>query len=288
MKKLSIFLAGGSGFIGKNLLESIADKYTVIAPNRNQLNLLDFYAVSHYLKKHGPFDVVLNTAVIGGRRNSQNSPYFALQNLALFFNFVSNQKYFKKYIHFGSGAEFDKSKDIKHIKEEDFNKSMPSDPFGFSKHVIATYIEANKKFLNLRLFGVYGKHENYNIGFVSNTICRAILNKPIIINKNVFYDYIYASELASVVSYFIENRSKYRSYNVGSGKPIDLLGLTAIIKSLSKSESTVNILEDGLTPEYSCNVDRLKREMGYHPKSHGLSLKELYEWYKKRENQIDI
>ena len=146
--KYKILLAGSNGFIGKNLKESLEDKYTITAPNRNELDLLDFYSVSNFLKKYGPFDVVINSAVIGGRRDSQNNSTIALQNLTLFFNFVSGQKYFNKYIHFGSGSEFDKSKDIKLVKESDFGKRIPSDPFGFSKFIIAKFIETNEKFLN--------------------------------------------------------------------------------------------------------------------------------------------
>jgi nucleoside-diphosphate-sugar epimerase len=40
MKK--IFLTGGSGFIGRSILEKLSKKYEIYAPTRQELNLVEF------------------------------------------------------------------------------------------------------------------------------------------------------------------------------------------------------------------------------------------------------
>jgi len=286
--KRKIFLSGGNGFIGRNLKDGLGAKYTVIAPTHKQLDLLDFRQVSNFFKKEGPFDVVLSSAVNGGRRSLPDTQQVGLDNLRIFFNLAGCSEHFKKLIHFGSGAEFDKSREIKHIKESELGSAIPASYFGFSKYVIAKYIEENEKFVNLRLFGVYGKHENYKIGFVSNAICRAMFNLPIIINKNVFFEYIYASDLIPIVSFFIENKSRYQSYNVGPGKPIDLKTIAKIIKKVSGSKSGTKVMSSGLNLEYSCRTDRIKKELKYKFSDHEKSLMELFAWYKRRKHLIDV
>ena len=46
---MKIFLTGGSGMVGKNILEHpSAKKYEIISPNRNQLNLLNRLEVKNF------------------------------------------------------------------------------------------------------------------------------------------------------------------------------------------------------------------------------------------------
>ena len=60
MKK--ILLTGGSGFIGRNILEShLSEKHEIQAPKSFELNLLDSLSVDEYFKGK-EFDVVLHSA----------------------------------------------------------------------------------------------------------------------------------------------------------------------------------------------------------------------------------
>ena len=50
MKK-KILLTGGSGFIGRNILESfLVEKYDICHPSRKELNLTDSDSVKNYFK----------------------------------------------------------------------------------------------------------------------------------------------------------------------------------------------------------------------------------------------
>jgi len=51
--KLNVLLTGGSGFIGRNILESfLAEKYNIVAPRHAELDLIDDDAVKHFFEKN--------------------------------------------------------------------------------------------------------------------------------------------------------------------------------------------------------------------------------------------
>ena len=56
MKK--ILLTGGSGFVGRNLRESLADRYEIFAPAHRELDAADYEALAAYCDRHGISSVV--------------------------------------------------------------------------------------------------------------------------------------------------------------------------------------------------------------------------------------
>jgi GDP-L-fucose synthase len=104
-------------------------------------------------------------------------------------------------IYYGSGAEFDRNNWIPKMKEEYFDSFVPTDQYGFSKYIINKYTERAENIFNLRLFGVFGKYEDYQIRFISQTCCRAIYDLPITINQNVNFDYTYIDDVVEITDY---------------------------------------------------------------------------------------
>jgi 2-methylisocitrate lyase-like PEP mutase family enzyme len=91
-------------------------------------------------------------------------------------------------IQIGSGSEYDRRCYEPRINETPFFKSIPVDTYGLTKFSIATVLEntLNKKFTNLRCFGVFGKYEDYSRRFISNNICNAI-DIPMIVDGDTGY-----------------------------------------------------------------------------------------------------
>ena len=90
MKK--VLLIGGSGFIGRNILEYFkeSDKYSIIAPSSKELNILDEDKVAKYLQENY-FDIVLNFAIYGdGVDKSKDGTKMLEYNLRMFLNFEKN------------------------------------------------------------------------------------------------------------------------------------------------------------------------------------------------------
>lgn len=280
MRSLNIFLTGGTGFIGKNILEQLGEKYIFSAPTSKELNLVDFTNVEEYIKRND-FDIIIHTAKFGGTRKVPNTPEVAELNFRMFFNIARNEKYFSKMIFLGSGADYDVSRPLVRVKEEEFDKVVPKDSFGFYKYICSKYIEKADKIINLRLFGIYGKYEDYELRFISNAICKNIFNLPITMRQNVFFDYVCINDFIKILDYFIGNNSKKKIYNIGTGKPIDLLTIAKIVNRISENKSKIIIKKKGLNNEYTCNNSLLLKEIpNLRFTDFKNSVEELYSWYK--------
>ena len=89
MKK-KILLLGGNGFIGKNIIEQLGQKYDFSIPTSRELDLRSTTQVDRYFSKKR-FDVVINAAVIGGSRREEYEKGMLEDNLRMFFNIVRNK-----------------------------------------------------------------------------------------------------------------------------------------------------------------------------------------------------
>lgn len=287
MKSNNIFLTGGNGFIGKNIIEQLGKKYIIFSPSHSELDLQDKEKVEEFFKTH-IIDVVIHAANVGGNRKDQFIPNMLMTNLKIFFNLARCNKYFKKMIFFGSGAEYDKRYSIVGIKESDFGENIPIDEYGLYKYTCSEYIQKNSNIINLRLFGVFGKYEDYGIRFISQAICRNLFDFPIIVNKNVYFDYLYINDLVRIIDYFVRHKAHYQVYNVGFGKKIDLVTIAKIVNKISKKPVEIIIKNKDLQNEYTCDTTRLRKEIGkFEFTKIEDAIKELYEWYEGNKLQVD-
>lgn len=285
---MKIIIFGGTGFIGKNFLEQLNKDYLILAPSHYEVNLLNEDRVKTYLKKHRA-DVIINCTLVGGKRTEKNPKEMFYQNLKIFFNLIKSKPHFKKIIHFGSGLEYARDRDIKKVKEEDFDKKIPNDERGFYKYICSKIIEKSDNILNLRIFGLYGKYEDYKLRFISNAICRSILGLPITINQDVYFDYVYIDDFVKIVDYFIQNDAQYKFYNIGTGKPINLLTIAQKINKIGNNRSEIIINNKGLNYEYTCDNSRLFKELkNFKFTNFDKTIKDLSIWYKSRRDKIDI
>lgn len=286
---MKIFLTGSTGYIGRNLIEKLGNKHKIFSPTHKLLDLLNYEQVEEYFKKHH-FDIVINCAIVGGSHSEENVENALYQNLRIFVNILRNSNHFRKIITFGSGAEYDKSQPLRKVKEEDFDKRVPKDEYGFFKYTCSKYIEkTNINIVNLRIFGLFGKYEDYRYRFISNTICRNIFKLPITINQDAYFDYIYIDDFIKIVEYFINHDGKYRFYNLGSGKSINILSIAKKINQIAKRKSEIIIKNEELNNEYTCDNSRLLKELkGFNFTNFDISLKKLYTWYEKNKSGIKI
>lgn len=201
-----ILILGATGFVGGFLTTRLSKEFKVYSPTRQDLNLLDFEAVKTYLSSNY-FDVVINCA---GSTNSSTDSFdlnVLKTNVGIFTNFYLLRSYYGKFINFGSGAEFDRSKDIDSI-EEDLFRSFPSDHYGLSKNITAKIIHDLKDFYHLRLFGVFGPSEPE-----TRLPKRLLANSQISLEDRLF-DYFFIDDVLPVVKYCIYQDSIYKDINL--------------------------------------------------------------------------
>ena len=261
---MNIFVTGSKGFIGSHLKEYLKVNYAnyiLFTPSSSDLDLYNERDVDNYILSN-KIDIIIHLANRGGGTASLDMKNVTEYNLRIFFNIVKHEKNVKKIISFGSGAEYSKHKAIVDAKEDDYLISQPHDEYGFYKAIASKYIEKSDKIVQLRVFGAYGENEDYRYKFISNSIVKNLLNLPIVINKNVYFDYIYIDDLIKIIDWFISNESKEKIYNVTTGKKIDLISLANLINETSDEQSEIRVLNDGLNNEYTSSNNRLLGDIG--------------------------
>jgi len=276
---MRILITGTNGFIGRNIKEYFQVKYAnLTTPKRDELNLLDSEFVESYIKKNN-FDIIIHCCVTLASIE---------QNLKMYFNIEKLSNSFGKLICIGSGAEFDGKNYIPKMNEDYFNKYIPSksDIYGYSKYEIAKDILKKKRNIyNLRVFGIFGKYEDYRRRLISNSICRLLRGENIVLNKNGCFDYLYVKDFSEIVEMFINKDPKYSTYNTCTGEVIDFLTIVKIINEIDGRGKPIEVKQEGINPEYSGDNSRFLEEFGpMNLTSLEISIKELYNWYKFESN----
>lgn len=287
---MNIFITGSSGFIGTHLKEYLLEKhqgYRLFTPSSQELNLVDEGSVDKYIISN-KIDIIIHLANRGGGRDTSDMKNITEYNLRIFFNIVKHEKNVKKIISFGSGAEYGKHKPIIDAREEDYLNEQPFDEYGLYKSITSKYIEKSSNIVQLRIFGAYGEYENYRFKFISNAIVKNLLHLPLVINKNVYFDYIYIDDLVKMIDWFMANEAKEKIYNVTTGKKVDLVSLATLVNETSDFKSDIRILKDGLNNEYTSSNDRVLKELGdFKFTSHRDAIIKMREYFRYNIDTLD-
>ena len=182
--------------------------------------------------------------------------------LRMFVNIVKNSDKVEKIIIFGSGAEYNKKRNLIEVTEDKIGKYIPEDNYGLAKYFSNEVIKGLKNVVNLRLFGVFGKYEGYRFKFISNSIVKALLDLNIEIAQDVIFDYLYIDDLVHILQHFIENDFEYSDYNITPTESVSLIEITEIIREITKNKSEVVILNDGKNYQYTASNRRLMEFVG--------------------------
>ncbi|MCM1169820.1 MAG: NAD(P)-dependent oxidoreductase [Bacteroides sp.] len=280
MKK--ILLTGGSGFIGRNLREScLSQIYELCAPSHAELDLSDTDSTDAYFATHR-FDAVIHAAVKPGHRNASDLTNLFYTNNRIFFNLLRHAGRCGRILNLGSGAVYDMRHYEPMMKEEYFGRHIPEDEHGYNKYVCGKYMEiCSEDIVDLRIFGIFGKYEDYAIRFISNAICKTLFDLPVSLRQDRAFSYLYVPDLAHILAWFIENRPRYKAYNITPDETASLLDLAEKVVALSGKDLPIKVGTAGTGLPYTgCNA-RLRAEMGdalrFTPMEE--SVREMYAWY---------
>lgn len=288
MGKLNLLLTGGSGFIGRNIRESfLSEKYNILSPSRAELDYGNDDNVRDYFEHHS-FDVVIHTAGKPGHRRAQDATNILQANSRMFFNLVNCQFAWKKLIIIGSGAVYGMDYYLPKMPETYFGTHIPKDDHGFSKYIIGKLLPSLENVYDLRVFGIYGKYEDYSIRFISNAICKTLFDLPITLKQDRFFDYIYIDDLMPILDHFIQHSPKEKAFNITPDKSTGLLEIAGIVNQLAGNGNEIKVTTEGRALEYSGNNELLKKEIPHLTFTHleeGVS--KLREWYLENLGNID-
>lgn len=281
-----ILITGGSGFVGRNLKESLAGKYTIFAPSHKELELLDYDALEQYVLSN-KIDVIVHGAIHVPMFNGAEKEFF--NDMQMFTNMEKISHKVEKLLYFGSGAEFDKRYDISMVTEEELGKTIPTSEYGLAKYTMNMIARQSSNIYNLRLFGIFGKYELWNIKFLSGLCCKALFDLPLTVRKDCYFDFFFIEDLPQIISWFIENTPDWHDYNICQGKQYLLSELAEMVKKVSGKDLTVTLLSDERNVDYSADNVRLRRQIpDLHITPMEEALKQLYDYYDRNREMIDL
>ncbi|MEG2698867.1 MAG: NAD(P)-dependent oxidoreductase, partial [Ruthenibacterium sp.] len=226
----NILITGGTGFVGRNLSEAFHDRYRVFAPRHAELELLDAAALSAFVRNN-KIDVIVHAAIHVPRFNGGEKEFF--NDMQMFANLEKISHSVEKLIYFGSGAEFDKRFDIEMVREEQLGRTIPVTEYGLAKYTMNLLARRSENIYNLRLFGIFGKYELWEIKLLSNLCCKAVFDLPLTVRRNCKFDFLSVEDLPAIVAWFIENEPQHHDYNVCMGKEYWLTDLADQVRDSS-------------------------------------------------------
>ncbi len=244
-----VLIIGGTGFIGFHLAKNLKKNYKVYSLSNNKIFKNRIKGIKYFFfdinKKNNfkilnkySFDVVLNASGYVnhyGKESIYRNQYLGLKNLIDYFV----KKKIKFFLHLGSSAEYGKLKS----PHKESNNCSPKMNYGKNKLKVTRYIinKIKKNSLNaiiLRLYQVYGPYQSNN-RFLPIIINKCLIGDSYLCHKSGIYrDFLYVDDLVDLISRILKKKeisnSSEKIFNVGYGKPLELIKVAKKIQKLCK------------------------------------------------------
>jgi dTDP-4-dehydrorhamnose reductase len=78
-----ILITGGNGNLSKIIKNSLSDEDEIISLSRKEINILNSTEVENFFKTNYNFDVLIHSAIVGGRRTKEENYDVVYNNLLM-------------------------------------------------------------------------------------------------------------------------------------------------------------------------------------------------------------
>jgi len=289
----NILIIGGTGFLGKNIVEALVNdgsRIFLITRNKNfdvfkdsptikiiHGALEDINIIKNLIIEHKIQEIVhLASNLIPASDKSEFE--HEMLNIVLptfeLLNFISNKNV--KIIFFSSGgAIYGKGMKNKTIESCILE---PHTFYGYSKLIIENHIRylsniTQLRYVILRPSNVYGKYQNLNSnqGFIAVALGKILSNQPVDIwgDGNTLRDYICVRDVAQVVCNILRENIENEIFNIGSGVSSSLLEILDILEKNTKLTVCVNFKQKRKIDleKVSLDINKLKSHVKFTPKT---------------------
>jgi len=254
---MKILLTGGNGNIAKTIKKNMSNYYDITSPSRNELNILNFEEIKIFLNNND-YDILIHTAIEGGRRTKEDEKNIVKNNLLMFENILYFVNRFKMIINLDSGAIYDRSTDILNRKEDDIS-TIPTDYYGFSKYIIYKRSLQYYNIYNFRIFNIFHTNEEPD-RFIKSCFLSKKNKTPITIYEDKYFDFVYEDDFIKIIKYYADNFTKQEILE----KTINICyeqkyKLSDIAKLILKDENSklIQILNNNFNKNYSGDCSKL-------------------------------
>jgi GDP-L-fucose synthase len=246
-----VLVTGGSGFLGTFLTERLRREApaALLAPKKNELNLLDVAAVRAYLQAHQPNLVIHAAAVVGGIGANRLHPgRFFFENAAMGIHLIEEARLagVEKFVCLGTICAYPKFAPVP-FREEDLWNGYPEEtnaPYGLAKKSLLVQLQAYRQeyaFNGIFLLPVnlYGPRDHFDLE--TSHVIPAMIRKFIEAterkeNAVVLWgdgsptrEFLYVEDAADGILAAAERYDGGEPVNLGSGQEISIASLAELI-----------------------------------------------------------
>jgi UDP-glucose 4-epimerase len=227
--------------------------FMVWTPSHAELDLTDSKKVKDYMEDINP-DVVIHTAMEGTGKLTDTYENF-LNNMKMFDNLLANDRPGRTTFLFGSGAEFDRSKAIKKVSENEGLLRWPYDFYGLAKSIQTRRMYEFQDAFTLRLFGCFGPYED-NTRFIKRAILNTLAEEPIEIHQDREMDFFYVEDVGRTITHILKHGCMNRNINLVYQTKHTLKYIAKDVASFFEY-SKIAVNKKGMADSYSGKGDRL-------------------------------
>jgi len=267
---MNILFTGHRGFLGKELIPYLSQKYNILCPEIDYTKSED---IDNFILNN-KIDIILHAATKGGRRVKKDSSEDFFTNMLMFQNLC---KYGIKLINFDSGAAFDRRRSIYKVTESEIGKHIPIDYYGLSKCLTGRECKYHEHTYNLRFFNVFGIKET-NDRFTKVNIKNYIDETEIIIFKNKYMDFFYIEDTKKVVDLYLHDEDLPKDINLVYEEKNTLFDIADMINKSSNHKVPIEILDTGMDNSY-CGDGSLLKSLNFNFIGLEKSIQKYYEEY---------
>lgn len=310
MKK--ILVCGGSGFIGKNIINYFNKKpYKIFATynskipkNFSHVNWIksDLTSKNDVRKTIKNYDVIIQcAAVTAGVKDMISNPFSLIGDNVIMNSLILNEvvkKNVKNFIFLSCSVMYHHSN--KNLKENDYQYKKKLNKTYEGLALSKVYVENMCKFFSKRCktkfsilrhtntFGPYDKFESAKSHFMASAITKANhANKKIEVwgSGNERRDFLYIDDLCSAVENILKKqKNKFELLNISYGKTFSIKEIVKKIKKIMKKNYKIVFDKTKPTININISVDNSKalKKYGWKPmKLIDDGIKETASWYLK-------
>ncbi|MCK4795865.1 MAG: GDP-L-fucose synthase [Spirochaetes bacterium] len=306
-KNSKIYVAGHTGLVGSSIMRRLKKQGydNIITRDFQELNLIDYSAVSNFFQKEKPEYVFIAAAKVGGiLANSTKKAEFIYENLQIQNNIIHNAylNKVKKLLFLGSSCIYPKHCH-QPMKEEYLLSGYleeTNDAYAIAKItgiiMCRSYNEQyGTNFISAMPTNLFGYNDNFNLetSHVLPALIKKIHDAKVNNNDKVIIwgtgkpkrEFLFVDDLADALLFLMNNYNKKDFVNIGVGEDISISELAILIKNIIGYDGGIEYdtsKPDG-TPRKLLDVSRING-LGWKAKTSlkkGIEL--TYEWFLEKK-----